>query len=177
MLLLMLQLMHLDLRLRQRQRLLRPQHLLSSWFCMRQSSSTKMGALQRASARQCRHEKDKNGAASTLSILARARDTDAINVQCRHCGKHYCATSGRVKDHLLAMNGSAACSGNSAEFIALKETLMSKLSVKQAQHEMKKATKFINHMWTLMMRPTVVSSASLVVMDWAGEADMACGKR
>lgn len=81
----------------------------------------------------------------SVNILS-SGETATPYVQCRYCGKQYCATSARVKDHLLGMSGSAACSGDSAEFISLKETLMSKRSEKHAQQEVKRANKLINSM-------------------------------
>ena len=44
--------------------------------------------------------------------------------QCNHCGVQFCATATRIKNHLLGLLGSKACTGSSEAFFLCKEQLM-----------------------------------------------------
>lgn len=75
---------------------------------------------------------------SAVSIV-HSGESQTPFVQCRFCGNEFCATASRIKNHVLGIMGSAACKGNSDEFLRLKENLIGKAvesaSKKQAKQQ------------------------------------------
>ncbi|KAL1515315.1 hypothetical protein AB1Y20_001946 [Prymnesium parvum] len=75
---------------------------------------------------------------AAVSIL-NGGESQTPQVQCNFCGKTFCATAARVKNHLLGLNGSAACQGDSEAFIQLKENLLGKVTEKAETKQRKTA--------------------------------------